>query len=272
MPRFVITPEEALENGELSPRSAAARGLLSKEKAALERVKRVVVLSERGAAVFAGYGAPPERIRLVPNAIEIGPAPAERGVHPDGRLRLLWVGHIRPVKGLDVLVAALETLPVDLRARLVVIVVGGGADEGNRNHLAARAGLAAAGVEAEFRGVLGRDSVREEMLASDLFVSSSRRENFPNAVLEAMEAGLPVVATDVGASSEMLGPEGAAFLVPSGDAAALGDRISTLLLDEQARRRLGAANRARAEGLFSVPRMVASYEALVREAAKEGSA
>jgi glycosyltransferase involved in cell wall biosynthesis len=79
-------------------------------------------------------------------------------------------------------------------------------------------------------------------------------------VLEAMSAGLPIVATRVGGASIQIGREGERFLVPSGDPPALADRLLELIENERLRLRLGAAMRTRVERVFSMDRVAAVYE------------
>jgi glycosyltransferase involved in cell wall biosynthesis len=95
----------------------------------------------------------------------------------------------------------------------------------------------------------------------DIVALSSDTEQMPMAVLEAMAAGLPVAATDVGDVRAMLAPENAALLTPL-DAGALAGALDALLGDAGLRARLGAANRARAEAVYDQAAMFAAYEAL----------
>ena len=101
---------------------------------------------------------------------------------------------------------------------------------------------------------------RAELVKADLFVLPSYAEGNSNAILEAMRAGLPIVATRVGGAAIQVGSEGERFLVPPGDRQALADRLHELIEDEALRRRLGAAMRARIEGVFAIDRVAAIYE------------
>ena len=98
--------------------------------------------------------------------------------------------------------------------------------------------------------------------AADLLVHPSRREGAPNAILEAMAAGLPVVATAIPSARELLG-EDAGCLVPPEDAPALATALAELLADAPRRARLGEAARRRAEERFSREASIGRWEALL---------
>jgi glycosyltransferase involved in cell wall biosynthesis len=102
------------------------------------------------------------------------------------------------------------------------------------------------------------------LAASDLFVLSSTSEGISLTLLEAMAAGLPIVATDVGGNREVVVPGETGLLVPPGSPEPLADAMLTLLRDPARSRLMGAAGRRRVEEQFSLPRMAAEYEALYR--------
>ena len=89
----------------------------------------------------------------------------------------------------------------------------------------------------------------------DIFVQPSLAEGFGMAVLEAMEAGLPVIGTAVGGLSELIDDGVTGYIVPAAHEVALADRLRDLVLDVDRRRAMGAAGRARARQFFSAERM-----------------
>ena len=102
------------------------------------------------------------------------------------------------------------------------------------------------------------------LAAFDLYAAPSRKEGLPLGVLEAMALGLPVVASDIPAHREVLGPisEGLVAATPE----AFGARIGALLSDPDQRGRLGAENRTRARSEFDVRSMLDALEGVYREA------
>jgi glycosyltransferase involved in cell wall biosynthesis len=115
---------------------------------------------------------------------------------------------------------------------------------------------------------LGRlADVRELLDACDVFALASRTEEAPMSVLEAMAAGLPVVATDVGGVGELVAAGETGLLSPAGDVPALSANIERLGLDAGLRRRLGAAGRARVLAEFTAGAVVGRIEAVLRDAA-----
>jgi glycosyltransferase involved in cell wall biosynthesis len=101
--------------------------------------------------------------------------------------------------------------------------------------------------------------VRPFLRQLDLFVMISEPAGCPNASLEALATGLPVIATDFGGASEQIERGVSGLLTPRGDAAALADAIVAAARDPTLRARLGENGRRRVEERFSLERMVADY-------------
>lgn len=175
----------------------------------------------------------------------------------------LWltVAHLRPTKGLPALFTAVERLAADPPAELRLFVAGGGTQ---LPVLAAHPAASGAQPLVTLLGV--RADVPDLLAAADGFVLASTAEGLPNAIMEAMAAGLPVVSTDVGGVRELLDDGRLGRLVRPGDAAGLASAMRDVMcLSPAARRRLGDAGRARITRTFALPRMVGAWEQLLRE-------
>ncbi len=166
------------------------------------------------------------------------------------------VGGLRPEKDHANLLRAVARLDTAVRVR----IVGGGALAGQLQVLARDLGVEG---RVEFVGPV--TDTAPCYATFGVFVLSSRTEQMPIAMLEAMAAGLPVVATDVGDVHAILPAEAAACIVPPGDDAALARALAALLADPALRARLGAANRAVAASRYEagacLQRFVALYTA-----------
>ena len=109
----------------------------------------------------------------------------------------------------------------------------------------------------------GATAVPEDSLRDfDIFVLSSDTEQAPLTVMEAMAAGLPVVATNVGDIADMVSPDNRAFITPCGDDRAYVEALSHLIQNPDARAALGAANRKKAKTEFDLAPMVENYRRL----------
>ena len=125
----------------------------------------------------------------------------------------------------------------------------------------------AAGIRAAWHGPVTGDAKWSALRAGQIFVfpSYSEREAFPLAVLEAMGAGLPIVATDVGGVSDALVDEQSNFVVPPQSAQALADAVAAMMADPTLRERLSQHNRARYESHFTVSQFMARWGELLNE-------
>jgi len=134
-------------------------------------------------------------------------------------------------------------------------LIGDGPEETKLRSLSIALGL---GETVKFVGYSG--DVPAELARADIFVLPSYAEGNSNAILEAMRAGLPVVATRVGGALIQVGREGERFLVPPGDCRALADRLLEMIESETLRLRIGLAMRTRIENLFAIDRIATVYE------------
>jgi glycosyltransferase involved in cell wall biosynthesis len=214
-------------------------------------------------------GLPREMIRVIHNGVDATVyhpgSPGERAevraeLGLGGKdLVLMAVASLKPLKRLDLLLRAAAPLAKRHPATRVVLV-GGGPDRDSLAALAAELGMEK---QVVFAGV--RDDVPRLLRAADALVLSSRTEAFPNAVLEAMASGLPVVTTDVGSVREMVEDGRSALVVPAEDEAKLRAAIEKLAGDADLRSAFGVRGRAIVDARFRIETMCAQREALFQE-------
>jgi glycosyltransferase involved in cell wall biosynthesis len=181
------------------------------------------------------------------------------------------VGNVKPEKGFeDLLDAAAALRGMAGNRAFNVLIAGGSADEEYRTSLLARSKRLNLNGHARFLGHCA--DTQSLYSAADAFVLSSRKEGLPMVLLEAMSAGLPVVATEVGAVPEVIRPDVDGLLVPPASADRLARAMCRLATDESLRVSLGSAGRARVENQYGVHRMAERYlDVFARAAARKGT-
>ncbi|NNJ28123.1 glycosyltransferase family 4 protein [Alienimonas chondri] len=265
------------------PVTAHLRDILNLSKAALRDLGQCAALVAVSAATrdhHVARGLPADRATVVHNGIDPQWAtPASRGVYPPGPVSaanrkgsvrnelhlpadaplLLTIGQIGLRKGWDVLAEAAAGIASNPPPHFVMV--------GERWSTKAESvrfeedvfALLERSAPGRVHRLGTRSDVPRLMAAADLLVHPARQEPFGRVLLEAAAAGLPIVATEVGGTREMLGDAFAA--VPPGDAAALATTVTQLLASENERTRLAAAGRRRIER-FTVERSAAGLAAV----------
>jgi glycosyltransferase involved in cell wall biosynthesis len=219
-----------------------------------------VAESERVSGVRAAT-CDPGRTVVIANAVEVAAAP--RAAHEGDPPQIVSVGRLQHPKDVATLVRAARGLPA---GAFRLALVGEGPD---RPRVEEEVDRLALGDHVHLYGERG--DVRELLARSDVFVLSSRSEGMPVSVLEAMAAGLPVVASRVGGVPELVVDGVTGILVRPGDEHELGQALGRLIADAGLRRRLGAAGRARAEERFDLEPFWRAHLALYsRELARSG--
>jgi glycosyltransferase involved in cell wall biosynthesis len=255
---------------------AKIRAFEAVDRRVLRRTHAVVAPSESVAAVLVAAGIDPAKVRVIENGVAVDRVGAAAAAGRD-RLRREWgiearervvlaLGRLSPEKGQDVLLEAFASLPAAPGAPLRLVFVGDGA---LRPSLEARvAELAAAGRLAP-RGVVfagWRDDPHACLGAADVFALPSRREGLPLALLEAMAAALPIVATEVGGVVRALDGGRCGLVVPAGRPADLGAALASLLADRALCSRLVAAASDRVRAHYSVDRQTRALARVYAEA------
>jgi len=207
-------------------------------------------------------GLPADKLVVVPNGIDcskpIPPAGTirpELGLSDDAKIAL-FVGRLHRQKGPDLLLEAAERLCPQL-PKLHFVLAGDGP-----LGKALALGTERSGISPRFHLLGRRDDVPRLMADADVFVLPSRWEGMPNAVLEAMAAGRPVVAADIGGCGELVVNGTTGKLVAPGNVAQLAEAIAAIVTDTALGERMGTAGRRRVCSEFTIERMVRLNEEL----------
>ena len=237
--------------------SSAHAGIPSRLYGLAERAVRplttatICVSESERAAGIAASACDARRTLVIHTGIDATSRPRARP--GEGVPAIVSVGRFQAPKDAISLVRALALLVGEHRAALV----GDGPERAAAVAEARRLGVEEAVV---FEGE--RDDVPEILASSHIFVLSSRSEALPVSILEAMAAGLPVVATRVGGVPELVVDGETGLLVAAGDARALADALQRLVDDPDLRVRLGAAGRARVEEQFRLDSFLEAHKDL----------
>ncbi len=224
-----------------------------------------------GASLVRRGIVPRRKMRVVLNA---APVPEDRldprrrtelrGEMGCGSQDMLWlaVGRFEPQKDYPNLIAAFGEL-ANRWPSAKLALVGHGSLSGDIGSLATASPAAD-----RIRVVGRRTDVADLMQSCDAYVLSSVNEGMPNTVIEAMATALPIVATAVGGTGELMGDDECGFLVPAGDASALAAAMDRVMgLDPGERRAMGERARARLIRRHGVDAALDRWEELCREAA-----
>jgi L-malate glycosyltransferase len=232
------------------------------------RVNAYVAVSGETAthAADIGYQGPTE---VVHNGVEFAAAGRSREavraeLELGNRVVVVNVASFYPVKAQDVLVKAAASMK-NSGVPVTTIFLGDGAERPRVEQLARNLGLGPQ--DARFLGF--RNDVPDILAASDIFALPSRAEGLPMSILEAMSHRLPVVCTPVGGNPELVLDGEHGKLTPVGDAQALAQAITQLVLDPVLRQRQGEAGYKRVSQDFSFERTSSLYEAIYRRILKD---
>lgn len=234
-------------------------------------VRRVAAISPAIAAQLVAAGVPRDRVRCIASAVDpeaLAPSAGRDALRRREGLEprtpcLLVLASLHRRKGIDVLLEAFDGLATTPPP--VLWIAGDGPE---RAALERRAARIEGGERVRFLG--SRDDAADLLAACDVAVLPSRREGLGVAALEAMAAGRPLVASDVGGLGETVVHERTGLLVPPEDPQALREALSRLLADAALRARLGAEGPQRIREGYLASQMVDAYEALYAEVLAEG--
>ncbi len=240
------------------------RRFLDRELIARGATRFIAVSREDRRRMSEVEGIDPARTLFIPNGVLSSPEPTGRDVRAELGIPATapvvgTVGVLRPQKALHVMVRALARL----RGRwpqIRLLIVGDGPERAGLQALATELGILDA---VSFLG--HRSDVPDVLRAIDVAVSCSDFEGSPLAVMEYMDAALPIVATAVGGVPDLIEPGVHGLLVPRGDPVALADAIAQALAEPERAREMGARARERRRSEFDIDTLVRRLEALYLE-------
>ncbi|MEX2123308.1 MAG: glycosyltransferase family 4 protein [Woeseia sp.] len=176
---------------------------------------------------------------LIPNPIGDGFFAIERREKPG---RVLFAGRVYALKGVTDLIRAAARVA---QSQKIELVLAGSLDDrqyvGQLKRESENLGISNI---VQFRGLLGEQELREELSYAAVLALPSYQETAPMVIVEAMAAGVPVVATDIGGVAYLVRNGKTGFLIPSGDVNTLSERLITLLSDESLRQSFGTEARS----------------------------
>ena len=237
---------------ELNPDKSS--GQIRLQRQAYRCAHAVVANSRAAKGALEAEGLAPSRIRVIANGVDLA------GFAPRGARRriqtVLTVANLRDEKGHDILLQAAALLCAS-RGDVRFLIAGDGPRRADLEALARRLDLDR---RVQFLG--HRDDVPALLAEADAFVLPSRSEAFPNGVIEAMAAGLPVVASAVGGLLDLVDNGRTGLLVRPNDPPALAGALETLIDAPDFAASLGLAARRTIAERYSFDRMVHAFEEL----------
>lgn len=260
------------------PTVAHLRDIIKLSRAAVDDLNsntRLLAVSNAARTFHAGQGLDADRLRVVYNGVdcrEFRPRPAtgtlrrELGL-PDGTVLVAAIGQIALRKGYDVLAeAAAMAAPRMPQAHFVIVGerLSSKQESIEFEHRVLRR-FQRAGLARRLHGLGFRSDVPYIMNECHLLVHAARQEPFGRVLLEAAASGLPIVATRVGGTEEILANGVSAWLVPPDEPAELADAMTVLYAEGELRRRLAECAREEIERRFDIRRTASQLKRVWRE-------
>jgi glycosyltransferase involved in cell wall biosynthesis len=248
--------------------------LLRLRNALLRRADAFVAISTAVADELLASGIPPERIRAIPNSVNLTRfRPLDKAARRDLRRRLalpagepvvVYTGRLVSYKGLPLLLAVWQRIQTQFPGSRLLLVGEGGLDMHNCE-AELRAFVAGHNLQATVSFTGRVDNVHPYLQAADVFVFPTENEAFGISLVEAMACGLAVIGTAVGGVTDLICHDQNGLLIPPRDGGALEQALQTLLSDPSRRSALGQAALAGVQTRYAEPAVVAQYTALFDE-------
>lgn len=207
------------------------------QKFVLNRVDRIIVPSQfLKDVLIKGYEVKRTKVQVIYNSIDLNDCQISppQGVQSSGRPQITTVGRLVSHKRIDKVIYAFEAL-VNKYPQAVLEVIGDGPERQNLEILAQKLHI---GERVEFLGRITRSETLARLQRADIFVLNSVYEGLPHLVIEAMACRVPVIATNIRGTNEVVKDGETGLLVEVDNDAQLKEKISILLEDKQLRQKL----------------------------------
>ncbi len=223
--------------------------------ATLRRLDGLIAVSSQIADIALQLGLSKSRLHVVP-----GPAgvristPDSNGNNRENSAKVLYVGNLTAPKRVDTIIRAMQRVVTQVPDAELTVV----GDGGLRRQLEALVRSLKLTEHVCFRGAVAHDDLPPVLAAADVFVHCSENEGLPVAIMEALGAGLPVIAADVGGIPQLVIEGRTGYRLGANDDTGFADRIVTLLRDPALRAKLGDNGRTMAEKSLSITAVISA--------------
>ncbi len=220
----------------------------------------MIVLSSDWLQIASRF--PAQQVRFIPNGIDIRPYTALTRPRPDesGPVRLFYLGHLGREKGIYDLLQALHQLRSRVKQRYEIDLYGEGFQPGDVEDIQARANSLGLSNQVRIHPPVYGEAKLDAFAQADIFLLPSHNEGMPISIIEAMAAGLPVVATSVGGIVDQVLDGQTGFRVQPEDPDGLCSALEKLVCDRELRLRQGNAGRESARQRFDVQARAGALE------------
>jgi glycosyltransferase involved in cell wall biosynthesis len=228
-------------------------------QSAFHSANKVVCLTVGDAQKVLRYGCPPQKIRIIPNGVNVNEF-RPSGVEEAGTL--LWCGRFVQQKGLEYLIEAMKLIKKEGGPPVKLTMTGEGPLISKISKLIMENDLRR---NVHFLGRVARSEIPKLMNKSSIYVLPSLNEGMPYTLLEAMASGKPVIGSDISGIKDVVTHGKNGLLVPPRNARALADAIMTLLKDDNLRKIMGQKARELMVKKYSWDEIATRMERLYRE-------
>lgn len=228
------------------------------EKIVSRYTNKIICVSEYDRALALQYKiAAPEKLVTIHNGVPIGELST---VNTHDKVKIISVGRLAYPKEYELLIKSFAQLPTTIRQQAAVEIIGGGP---LRNILKEKIHLVGMEQQIVLLGEKKPEEIEKLLHFADIFVLLSKHEGFPMTILEAMSAGLPVIASNVGGIPEAVTDSCGILVENTNKSIVLA--LEQLIIDTIRRKKLGSSARARVEEFFSIQLFLEKTEHVYRD-------